>query len=116
MSYNFLSELSLDKPIKKIKVRITRLSQGVKPTNPSRLLNIEGVAIDAEHNARHFYIKASKASMFQTILKEGSLDAISRLQLKEPKSSYNVMHGDFNICLTSATKIEELHEDVTSFP
>ena len=50
MSFQFLNAFQLEKPTKKIKVRIVLLWKEINPTAPNRLLNLEFVATDAQIN------------------------------------------------------------------
>ncbi|XVE77729.1 hypothetical protein DITRI_Ditri13aG0086000 [Diplodiscus trichospermus] len=50
------------------------------------------------------------------MFKEGSLYSINRFTLRKSKNCYNAIPGEFNICVTRATPIKEIHEDLTAYP
>lgn len=115
MAYQFLNEIELDKPTKKVNVRITRLWRAVNPTEPDKLISLDFLATDARQNAMHMYVLAFEAPLFENLLKEGSVYTISRFQVRKARN-YNAIPAALSICLTRATQIHEIHEELDSYP
>lgn len=63
----------------------------------------------------HMYVQAFEAPLFENLLKEGSVYTISRFQVRKARN-YNAIPAALSICLTRATQIHEIHEELDSYP